>query len=637
MLNIIRDNVQSFGIKLIVGVIAVVMLTFGLSSYNNRNINTLVEVDGYEVKLENYQKELERAQAEYRKAYKDNAEQYMNAVNLKRQILERLINSVVLLKNAESNGIKVSDLELANQIYNSPDFQTDDRFDQKKYDQFLKAYRTNKIAYEKDLRETLLTQKYINFLNTGVAYSRKYVESEFKRYNTEMDISILEIKPELFSKQVEVTDDQIEAFFTANKKNFEQKKQFEISYIKLPLDDELANVKVREKEISKYYERNVTSEFTTKESFNTRHILISHSNGQDEEKDAKALTQAQWIYDQLKKDKSKFKTFAASYSSDPGSKVNGGNLGWVVKGTFVKEFELAVDSLKKGELSKPFKTQFGYHVIELIDTKPAVTKKLEEVEAEITQKIKKGKAKRRLDNRIANLLKVSEGEAAKTIMQHAEATGKQIIETKAFDDSNEIDGLGYSFLLYEEINSKILGDVGSFQLSSDQSVIIYEIKKVIDPFIKPFDEVKDQAKLMAQQAETKKFALEKAGEYSDSVQTKEQFEKLVSDLKADTKDYKFKLLEDNREIGSMDFKLEIYKIPVGGVKVLSRQESKLVVYVKAKKSDQKDVKESDYAALGDQLQRQKVNNILSGIINNTRKGLEIKQNDALLNALKIQL
>ena len=139
MLNIIRDNVQSFGIKLIVGVIAVVMLTFGLSSYNNRNINTLVEIDGYEVKLENYQKEYERAQAEYRKAYKDNAEQYMNAVNLKRQILEQLINSVVLLKNAESNGIKVSDLELANQIYNSPNFQTDDRFDQKKYAQLCQA------------------------------------------------------------------------------------------------------------------------------------------------------------------------------------------------------------------------------------------------------------------------------------------------------------------------------------------------------------------------------------------------------------------------------------------------------------------------------------------------------------------
>ena len=637
MLNIIRDNVQSFGIKLIVGVIAVVMLTFGLSSYNNRNINTLVEIDGYEVKLENYQKEYERAQAEYRKAYQDNAEQYMNAVNLKKQILERLINSVVLLKNAESNGIRVSDLELANQIYNSPNFQTDERFDQKKYNQYLKAYRTNKIAYEKDLRETLLTQKYVNFLNTGVAYSRKHVESEFKRYNTEMDISILEIKPELFSKQVKVTDDQIQAFYAANKKNFEQKKQFEVNYIKLTLDDEIANVKVRDKEINKYYERNVTNEFTINESFNSRHILISHSNGQDEVKDAKALKQAQWIYGQLKKDKSKFKTLAATYSADPGSKINGGALGWVVKGTFVKEFELAVDSLKKGEISKPFKTQFGYHVIELIDTKPAVTKKIEAVKEEITQKIKKGKAKRRLDNRIANLLKVGEGEASKTLVQHAETTGKPITKTKAFDGSNEIDGLGYSYSLYEEINNKILGDVGSFQLSSDQSVIVYEVKKVIDPFIKPFEEVKDQATSMAQQAETKKFTLEKADEYSASIQTKEQFEKLVSDLKAETKDYKFKLLENNREIGSMAFKLEIYKIPVGGVKILNRQESKLAVYVKAKNSDQKDVKESDYAALGNQLQRQKVNNILSGIINNTRKGLEIKQNDSLLNALKIQL
>ena len=637
MLNIIRDNVQSFGIKLIVGVIAVVMLTFGLSSYNNQSINTLVEVDGYEVKLESYQKAYERAQAEYRKAYKDNAEQYMNAANLKGQILEQLINNVVLLKNAEANGIKVSDLELANEIYHSPNFKTDGRFDQKKYDQFLKAYRTNKIAYEQELRESLLTQKYINFLNTGVTYSRKYVEAEYKRYNTELDISMLEIGPDLFSDQVEVSEDQIQAFYESNKNNFEQKKQLEISYIKLSLDDEVGNVKVREKEINKYYERNVTTEFTTNESFNSRHILISHTNGQNEAEDAKALKQAQWIYDQLKIDKNRFKTLAATFSADPGSKTKGGDLGWVVKGSFVKEFEIAVDAMEKGEISKPFKTQFGYHLVELIDTKPAVTKKLEEVVEVITQKIKKGKAKRRLDNLVAKLLKVKEGEVQKTVKQHAETTGKPILETKAFDGSNEIDSIGYSYAIYEEVKNKIQGDVASFQLSDGASVIIYGIKKVIDPFIKSLEEVKIQAKSMTLQAETKKFAQEKAEEYSSSIQTKEQFEKLVVDLKAETKNYKFKLLEQNREVGSMDFKLEIYKIPAGGVKILNRQDTKIAVYVKAKNSEQKDAKESDFAALGNQLQRQKVNNILSGIINNTRKGLEIKQNNALLNALKIQL
>lgn len=637
MLNIIRDNVQSFGIKLVVGVIAVVMLTFGLSSYNNRNINTLVEIDGYEVKLESYQNAYERAQAEYRKAYKDNAEQYMNAVNLKGQILEQLINNVVLLKNAEANGIKVSDLELANEIYRNPNFQTDDRFDQKKYNQFLKAYRTNKIAYEKELRESLLTQKYINFLNTGVAYSRKYVEEEFKRYNTELDISMLELKPELFSNQVEVSEDQIKSFYEANKKNFEQKKQLEINYIKLSLEDEIGNVKVREKEIAKYYERNVTSEFTINDSFNSRHILIRHTNGRNEADDAKALKQAQFIYDQLKTDKTRFKTLAATFSADPGSKNKGGDLGWVVKGAFVKEFEMAVDGMKKGEISKPFSTQFGYHIVELIDTKPAVTKKLEEVVEEITQKIKKGKAKRRLDNLVAKLLKVKEGEVSKTLQQLAETTGKPISETKAFDGSNEIDSIGYSYAIYEDVKNKIQGDVGSFQLSGDESVIIYEIKKVIDPFIKPLEEVKAQAKSMALQTEIKKFALAKAEEYSSSVQTKEQFEALVVDLKAEIKDYKFKLLEEKREVGSMDFKLEIYKIPVGGVKIINRQETKIAVYVKAKNSNQKEVKESDFAALGNQLQRQKVNNILSGIINNTRKGLEIKQNGALLSALKIQL
>ncbi len=637
MLNIIRDNVQSFGVKLIVGVIAVVMLTFGLSSYNSRNINTIVEVDGYEVKLESFQRNYERAQAEYRRNYKDQAEQYMKAANLKGRILEQLINNAVLLKNAEANGIKVSDLELANEIYNNPTFETDNRFDQKKYNQYLKSARTNKIAFEKDLRESLLTQKYIKFLNTGVAYSRKYVEKEYKRYNTELDISMFEIKPELFAKQVSVTDEQVKTYYEANKTIFEQKKQFEISYITLTSDDEKGSVKVRDKEVAKYYDRNLTTEFTTNESFNSSHILIPHTGGQDNEKDIKAEKQAQWLYDQLLKDKSKFATFAAAFSSDTNSKVKGGNLGWVEKGTFVKEYELISDTLKKGEISKPFRTQFGYHVVELVDTKPATTKTLDEVKETIIQKIKLGKAKRRLDNRIAKLLKVEEGATVKTVKIIGETTDKPVSNTKAFDGSNEIDNIGYTYSLYNKIKNKNLNDIGSFELSGDKGVIVYEINKVIDPFIKPLEEVKVQATSMAKQAEIRNFAQQKSVEYGSSIQTKDQFEKLVADLKTTTNDYKFKLLENKREVGSMDFKLEIFKIPVGGVKVLDRQGVKLLVHLKGKNSEQKDVKESDVAALGNQLQSQKVNNILSGIITHTRKSLEIKQNAAMMNALQIQL
>ncbi len=62
-----------------------------------------------------------------------------------------------------------------------------------------------------------------------------------------------------------------------------------------------------------------------------------------------------------------FADFARRYSTDPGSSSQGGDLGWVKRGLFVKEFEEAVFSMKEKEYSKPIKTQYGYHIIQLLE------------------------------------------------------------------------------------------------------------------------------------------------------------------------------------------------------------------------------------------------------------------------------
>ena len=62
-----------------------------------------------------------------------------------------------------------------------------------------------------------------------------------------------------------------------------------------------------------------------------------------------------------------FAEYAQKYSDDPGSKTNGGSLGWFGKGMMVPEFEKAAFSLAKNKISPPVKTQFGYHLILVMD------------------------------------------------------------------------------------------------------------------------------------------------------------------------------------------------------------------------------------------------------------------------------
>ena len=109
--------------------------------------------------------------------------------------------------------------------------------------------------------------------------------------------------------------------------------------------------------------------------FKARHILV------EKEADAKA------IIAQLKKG-GKFEEIAKKSSKDPGSGANGGDLDWAAAGSYVPEFSEALAKLEKGKMTEtPVKTQFGYHIIRLDDTREAQLPKFDEVKPQIAQQL----------------------------------------------------------------------------------------------------------------------------------------------------------------------------------------------------------------------------------------------------------
>lgn len=109
-------------------------------------------------------------------------------------------------------------------------------------------------------------------------------------------------------------------------------------------------VSVSEDEIKNYYEENKDTLFSPV-TYTASHILLENEEMADK------------VMDEINKGLD-FKDAAIKYSIDP-TKNNGGSLGSFPKGVMVKEFQEGLDSLKIGEISKPIKTQFGYHIIKL--------------------------------------------------------------------------------------------------------------------------------------------------------------------------------------------------------------------------------------------------------------------------------
>lgn len=100
------------------------------------------------------------------------------------------------------------------------------------------------------------------------------------------------------------------------------------------------------------------------EEVHARHVLIKPSIILSDEKAQKMLTE---FTAQLAAGKADFAAFAKEHSEDPGSRLKGGDLGWMDPAAFVPEFRDTLQRLKQGEISKPFASQFGWHVVQLLD------------------------------------------------------------------------------------------------------------------------------------------------------------------------------------------------------------------------------------------------------------------------------
>jgi foldase protein PrsA len=133
------------------------------------------------------------------------------------------------------------------------------------------------------------------------------------------------------------------------------------------------DVKVTDKQIEDYYNKN-KAQYSRPETRDVRHILV------------KTKAKANALEAQLKAGAS-FAALAKKYSQDTGSKAAGGKL-TISKGQTVAPFDKAAFALKKNAISKPVKTEFGYHIIQpLSDTKPATVTPLKEVKESIRQQL----------------------------------------------------------------------------------------------------------------------------------------------------------------------------------------------------------------------------------------------------------
>ena len=201
-----------------------------------------------------------------------------------------------------------------------------------------------------------------------------------KAISNEYKVSEKELK-EAIKEQKENYGENFEPFLKQQnwtEEFFEQ--QVELTVLNEKLVENLDEVS--EEQIKDEYEK-------MKKEIHARHILVEDKKTADE------------VLAKLK-DGGDFSELAIEYSTEPAAKETGGDLGWFGPGKMVQEFEVAAFSLPENELSEPVKTSFGYHVIEVTETRDV---ELTETYEELKAGIENGLKKQMFEEELANLVK----------------------------------------------------------------------------------------------------------------------------------------------------------------------------------------------------------------------------------------
>jgi peptidyl-prolyl cis-trans isomerase D len=185
-------------------------------------------------------------------------------------------------------------------------------------------------------------------------------------------------------KTINPSDSELQAFFKTNAAKYanavpETRKIEYVSFDASNLPG--GKPQISDADVLAYYNAH-KDQYQVKEQSKVRHILIAVPAGSDAKTDAAAKAKAEDILKQIRSG-GNFADLASKNSDDPGSKTQGGELGWLDPGKTVPEFDKAAFSLPVGQTSDLIKTQFGYHILQVEDKKTAHLRPLEEVKPEI--------------------------------------------------------------------------------------------------------------------------------------------------------------------------------------------------------------------------------------------------------------
>jgi peptidyl-prolyl cis-trans isomerase D len=309
-----------------------------------------------------------------------------------------LVQRAILKHEADRLGLQVSDEDLRRELQTGPFaqylFPNGNYIGDDGYINFVQsAFQVSRADFESQVKSDLELNRLQALITGGVTVSDNAVRDAYKVQGTKVKFDYAVVSADDLRKGINPSDAELQAFFKQSAAKYataipETRK---IQYAAFDASNlPGGKPQVSDAEVQAYYTQH-QDQYQVKEQVKVRHILIAVQSGADAKADAAAKAKAEDILKQIKAG-GNFADLASKNSDDPGSKVQGGELGWLDRGKTVPEFDKTAFTLSPGQTSDLVKTQFGYHILQVEEKKTAHLRPIAEVKPEIVPVLEQQKA-----------------------------------------------------------------------------------------------------------------------------------------------------------------------------------------------------------------------------------------------------
>ncbi|HEX2198633.1 MAG TPA: SurA N-terminal domain-containing protein [Burkholderiales bacterium] len=384
-------------VVIILGLIAITFATWGIESYTTMvgGREVVATVNGMEISAREFQDELQRQQDQLRQLLGQNFDTAeLDTPESRRAVLERLINERLVASEAARADLAIGDEALVEAIHSIPAFRdAQGNFSRTAYESVLRTQNPpmTPAQFESRLRYDLALAQLARAVGEAAIPSRTVTARLAALEAQKREIAEARIPAQQFLPQVKVDEAQAKAHYEANKDDYRTPERIKAEYVMLSAEAIAAQEKVTPEEVRQHWESAYGPKLREKEE---------------------ARKKAQTIAAEVRKDPARFAELAKRESQDPGTKDNGGDLGFTSRGSFVKPFEDALYKMKPGQISEVIESEFGFHVIQLtgvrksegkeerrashiLITAPVDAKPFEALRGEIEAELKKARAAKR--------------------------------------------------------------------------------------------------------------------------------------------------------------------------------------------------------------------------------------------------